>query len=90
MSTTTPTPNGLPAVRALTSTQRLALARIVTLPFSEVCCHMRVAGERRPVLALTDGMAQILNPDGSPFSFPVCRGEAGLSHTDPAIAREAR
>jgi hypothetical protein len=50
---------------------------VVTLPYSEVCMHMRVAGTRRPIRVLEDG-AQILNEDGTPFSFPITQGEAGL------------
>lgn len=49
----------------------------VELPYSEVCCHMRVAGQVRQVQVLAGG-AQILNEDGSPFSFPVTHGEAGI------------
>ncbi|WP_326827449.1 hypothetical protein [Streptomyces sp. NBC_01751] len=49
----------------------------VRLPWSEVCMHMRVAGEIRPVLLKEHG-AQILNEDGSNFSFPVTFGEAGF------------
>lgn len=54
----------------------------VRLPFSEVCMHMKVAGEimwariiRRP-----SGypMAQLLNDDGTPFSFPITMSEAGM------------
>jgi hypothetical protein len=42
--------------------------------------HMRVADEIRWVLPLEDGrMAQILNDDGTNFSFPITRGEAGLT-----------
>ena len=65
----------------------------VRLPYSEVCIHMQLAGQerwvvpcwrrsdllQRPIL-----MAQILNEDGSNFSFPVCAGEAGLDeHGQP-------
>lgn len=49
----------------------------VELPFSEVCMHMRVAGVSRNVEVRSDG-AQILNEDGSKFSFPVTHGEAGV------------
>lgn len=38
---------------------------------------MRVAEQIRPVL-LKDHGAQILNEDGSNFSFPVTHGEAGF------------
>ena len=47
------------------------------LPYSEVCMHMRVAGQTRNVRVLADG-AQILNDDMTPFSFPITWGEAGI------------
>jgi hypothetical protein len=51
----------------------------VTLPYSEVCMHMRVAGKEMWVLPLPNSsMAQLLNEDGSRFSIPVTRGEAGV------------
>ena len=49
----------------------------VTLPWSEVCMHLKVAGQTRPVEVLPDG-AQILNEDGTKLSFPVTHGEAGI------------
>ena len=50
----------------------------LVLPYSEVNMHMRVAGQIRNVKVLPDNSAQILNSDGSPFSFPVLWGEAGI------------
>lgn len=52
----------------------------VELPYSEVCMSMRVAGARRDVHLVSENAAQILNEDGTPFSFPVLPGEAGLFH----------
>ena len=49
----------------------------VVLPYSEVCMHLRVAGEARFVRILEHGV-QILNDDLTPFSFPVTWGEAGV------------
>lgn len=49
----------------------------LALPYSEVCMHMRVAGQLRTV-RVTEHGAQILNTDGSGFSLPVTHGEAGL------------
>ena len=49
----------------------------VELPYSEVCMHLRVAGEHRYVRVLP-GAAQILNDDQTPFSFPITWGEAGI------------
>lgn len=48
------------------------------LPYSEVCMHMRVAGQVRPVTVHANGTAQILDEAGAPFSFPVSWGEAGI------------
>lgn len=50
---------------------------MMTLPYTEVCISMRVAGQVRSVLVVADG-AQILNNDGTKFSFPVSTGEAGI------------
>ena len=50
------------------------------LPWSEVCMHLKVAGQVRNVRVLDTG-AQILNDDGTPYSFPVTHGEAGI-YTD--------
>lgn len=51
----------------------------VTLPHSEVCCHMRVAGRSMRVYALLRGDAvQLLNDDGSLFSHPILPEEAGV------------
>lgn len=49
----------------------------VMLPYSEVCMHLKVAGRTRPVEVLAAG-AQILNWDGTNYSFPVTHGEAGI------------
>lgn len=50
---------------------------LLELPWSEVCLHMGVAGQRMRVL-VKDGAAQILTEAGGPFSFPVLLGEAGI------------
>lgn len=50
------------------------------MPWSEVCMHLKVAGQVRNVRVLDTG-AQILNDDGTPYSFPVTHGEAGI-YTD--------
>lgn len=49
----------------------------VRMPWSEVCMHLRVAEQVRRVEVLADG-AQILNDDGTKFSFPITHGEAGI------------
>lgn len=40
--------------------------------------HMRVAGQTRWVAPVEAGMAQIYNEQGSRFSAPITRGEAGI------------
>lgn len=54
----------------------------VEFPFSEVCMHMKVAGRAMwaRVVKRPSGypMAQLLNDDGSPFSFPITMSEAGM------------
>ncbi|MEV6309939.1 hypothetical protein AB0M10_15240 [Streptomyces sp. NPDC051840] len=52
---------------------------LVTLPFSEVCRHMRVAGRVMEVEIRERG-AQLLK-HGAPFSFPLTWNEAGI-YTD--------
>jgi hypothetical protein len=50
------------------------------LPHSEVCMHMGVAG-RVMTVEVTTGehpTAQLLNDDGSRFSFPILTAEAGI------------
>lgn len=49
----------------------------VTLPWSEVCMHMRVSDQVRPVLVGEHG-ATILKDDGTPFCAAVTHGEAGI------------
>lgn len=47
--------------------------------FSEVACHMRVAGKQMTVQLLEDGrMAQLYSEDGNRFSAPITYGEAGI------------
>jgi hypothetical protein len=48
------------------------------LPYSEVCCYMRVAGKRMYVAPVGRYMAQLYTLAGKSFSFPITRGEAGL------------
>lgn len=52
--------------------------QLVTLPYSEVCMHMRVAGTQMLVEPRRDGMAQLWQLDGKQFSFPIAAGEAGV------------
>ena len=59
----------------------------VILPYSEVCNHMRVSGELKPVAVIRETptsppMAQILNSAdlSDVFSFPITLGEAGIHY----------
>lgn len=70
-------------VRAMTSDYRRAHAIATDIGYSEAACHLGVAGQRRLVMPITRNMAWILNDDGTTFSFPVTRGEAGLRYDNP-------
>jgi hypothetical protein len=48
--------------------------------------HLQVAGQTRWVAPLERGMAQIYNDQGSRFSAPVTRGEAGLDEQGQPIS----
>ena len=55
----------------------------VTLPYSEVMCHMKIAGQEWLVEDKGNGMAQLLRyrPETEkhePYSLPVTYGEAGV------------
>ncbi len=52
----------------------------VELPYSEVCMYMGIAGQERDVRIVGEDYpcAQVLNADGSEFSFPITLGEAGV------------
>lgn len=58
---------------------RIGSQAVVTMPYSEVCMHMRVAGKRMVVLLKNERQAQLF-PIASthPFSAPILPGEAGL------------
>ncbi len=47
------------------------------MPWSEVCMHLKVAEQVRSVRVLETG-AQILNEDGTRYSFAINHGEAGI------------
>jgi hypothetical protein len=49
----------------------------IIIGWSEVACHLGVAGEALEVVPLPNGMAQIFK-DGKEFSFPVTWSEAGI------------
>jgi hypothetical protein len=52
----------------------------VTMPWSEVCMHLGIADQHRSVRVLEHG-AQVLNSDGTDYSFPILHGEAGITVT---------
>lgn len=52
----------------------------VRLPHSEVCMHLRIAGQTRWVAPVGERMAQVFNDSGSRYSAPITRGEAGLGY----------
>lgn len=60
---------------------RVAIGELVTktMPYSEVCVHMKIADKPMMVRILEDGYAaQLYNLDGTTFSFPIIYSEAGL------------
>ena len=59
-------------------------AYMLTLPWSEVCMHMKVADKSMTAEILPTGV-QLLNPDGSRFSAPITHGEAGLYRDETGL-----
>jgi hypothetical protein len=51
--------------------------KLLRLPYSEVCMHMKVAGQEMWGSPAGDLMVQLWDDEGRPFSFPITRGEAG-------------
>ena len=49
----------------------------IMMPWSEACMYLNVAEKVRDVRVLDNG-AQILNDDGTRYSFPITHGEAGI------------
>lgn len=47
------------------------------LPWSEACMYLKKAGEHANV-QITDEGAQLLNEDGTRYSFAITYGEAGI------------
>ena len=51
----------------------------VMLPWSEAAIHLRVADQVLPAEIVPGRrMVQLYREDGSPFSFPITTGEAGV------------
>jgi hypothetical protein len=55
-----------------------ANASLITLPCSEVCMFMHIAGDQMWVEPVNVHMAQLYDLGGRKFSFPISRGEAGM------------
>lgn len=51
--------------------------KLVVMPYSEVCMHMRVAGKPMLTRPVGHNMCQLYTPNGRIFSFPITMGEAG-------------
>lgn len=94
----------VPSAAVLQPPQRVAFApgerHAITLPYSEVCIHMRVAGRTTEVELSANGREAQIYIDGRPYSTAVLPGEAGilesdgrrygyLRHTPEAASREA-
>ncbi len=51
----------------------------ISVPFSEVCVFIGVAGRRMGAELLSHGGVQLVDRvTGTPFSFPISPGEAGI------------
>lgn len=59
------------------------------MPWSEACMFLRVAEQVRGVQVLATG-AQILNHDGTRYSFPITHGEAGIYQDATGLYIEER
>lgn len=51
--------------------------RLLHLPYSEVCMHMKVAGTTMFGDLVSPTMVQLVDYEGHDFSFPITVGEAG-------------
>lgn len=54
--------------------------KTIVLPYSEVCMFMGVAGKAMEAELISDYAVQLYDEAGSPFSYPITRGEAGWDH----------
>ena len=62
------------------------MKRLLILPYSEVCMHMKVAGTKMLGELVEDGrMVQLYNLSGEPFSMPITRGEAGWDQQERRV-----
>ena len=53
-------------------------ATLRTMPHSEVCVHLGVAGTPMWCIPTISGMVQLHTLAGQAFSFPITQGEAGM------------
>lgn len=65
----------------------------ISLPYSEVCMHLRIAGKTMSVGMIRTPsnrlVAQIFDGLGKPYSFPILPGEAGIqTEWDKILKRE--
>lgn len=51
--------------------------RMLTLPHTEVCMHLGVAGKQMMGELIDGVVVQLFDEAGRRFSFPITRGEAG-------------
>ncbi len=51
---------------------------IAVMPFSEVCCHMKIQAQLMRIVLLPSGMVQLYRMDRTLFSSPITSGEAGV------------
>lgn len=57
-----------------------------TMPYSEVCMHMGIAGKRMAVTFHGPGMVQVREEDGRPVGAPITLGEAGFRRDENGVA----
>lgn len=48
------------------------------MPASEVCLHMKITDKPMIFELVSNRAVQLYNMDGTPFSFPILTGEAGI------------
>lgn len=56
--------------------------KLLSLPYSEVCMSMKVAGQVMLGELRENDMVQLYELNGREFSFPITRGEAGWDTQD--------
>ncbi len=64
------------------------MIKLLSLPYSEVCMSMKVAGQVMLGELRENDMVQLYELNGRKFSFPITRGEAGWDHQDAIVIEE--